>query len=266
MDMISPRLTHRALLLVACVVAFLLWTDTAQAQRRNRGRGTQQSSQKFDLDSWGQLGRAVRGSKDFYELSYYKKTGSGRKAKTKKTKAFLKIPAGIPLYLDLRIRLSQLKTAEPLLIFGRPITRDVANPTGAGLAGRDSQIQNAQVVLSGDLQNKLPFNKKYTDPRLPGLSWCEAPVVKSGGGLAVTYASVDTRVLLAKGAPVLKRVKADRKRLKSGMYVQLFGKKTKERPETKKKSDAQRECFEASMIVILDKRSLKMAYPRMWER
>ncbi len=263
----SPGFTHRqGVLLVACVMSLLIWSDTARAQSRGRGRVEKRPAAKFDLDSWGQLGKLVKGSADFYELTYYKKTGEGRKAKVTKTKAFLKIPAETLLYEDIRIRLGQLKENEDVVIFGKHVSRDVPDQTGRGRRGVDSQIQNASVVLSGELHGRLPFNRQFSDPRRSGHKWCEAKVTKSGGGLAVDYEGINSRVTMARGAPILKRMKANRKRLRNRVYVQLFGKKTAERPETKKKSDAKKESFEARLMVILDRGSLKTVYPLMWKR
>ena len=259
----------RCVLFFACVASLLVWSATARAEERGR----KQKARK--VSGWGQLGQPVKGSEDFYEITYYKrtgkKTGSTGRVKVKKTRAFLKITSKTLLYEDRRIPMEQLKPDEDLRIFGKPVSRQVPNRGGVGRGGVgqggvDSQIQNARVVLSADLHGKLPFDSEFKDPRYPEHKWLDVQVTKNGGGLWVKSLGVDNRVTMAKGAPILKRRKVEPGRLKSRLYVQFFAWTTSDRPDTGKKSDASKDSFRASMIVILDRRSLASVYPMMWKR
>lgn len=254
----SRRFIH-CVLVFACGVALVIGSDAAQAQERAK------KPKARKVASWGELARPVKGS-DFFEITYYKKTGSGRKVKVKKTKAFLKVTSKTLIYQDTRVPIAGLKASEDVRIFGKPVSRRVPDRGGAGRGGVDSQIQNARVVLSGDLHNRLPFNKEFYDPAAPGLKWIDAQITKTGGGLWAKTVGVDNRVTMAKGAPILKRAKVNSKRLKGRLYVQFFAWTTRDRPDTGKKSDANKDSFRASMIVILDRGSLATVYPMIWKR
>ena len=261
------RRLNRCVCLLVCGAVLLLWSDAARAQ----GRAKKPKTRK--VSSWGELGKPIKGS-DFYEITYYKKTGSGRKAKVKKTKAFLEVTSKSVIYRDARIGIGQLEPEQDVRIFGKPVSRQVPGGGGRGGGrggggaggGVDSQIQNARVVLSGDVHNNLPFDKEFVDPKARGYKWLEAKVTKSGGGLWVTSLGTDNRVTMAKGAPILKRAKVKPARLKGRLYIQFFARTTSERPDTGRKSDAKKDSFRASMIVILDRGSLASVYPLMWKR
>jgi hypothetical protein len=241
--------------------ALLLWSDASGAEERAPKQKTQKARK---VSGWGELGKPVKDS-DFYELTWFRKTGTGREAKIRKTSAFLKVTSKSLIYEDTRVAIDQLESGTDVRIFGRPVSEQVPN-RGDARGGVDHQIQNARVVLGDDLESKLPFDEEFVDPTAPDHKWVEAQVTKGTGGLWVKALGVDHRVTMERSAPVLKRAKVEPKRLKGRLYVQFFAWTTNERPDTGTKSDAEKPAFRAAMLVILDRGSLTTVYPLMWKR
>ncbi len=121
------RRLNRCVCLLVCGAVLLLWSDATRAQ----GRAKKPKTRK--VSSWGNLGKPIRGS-DFYEITYYKKTGSGRKTKVKKTKAFLKVTSKSLIYQDTRVAIGHLKTDEDRLLYSGPHTEMIVVPDGTAVA------------------------------------------------------------------------------------------------------------------------------------
>ena len=220
------------------------------------------------LSTWGQLGKPVKGSEDFYAFSYYAADSKGR---LKKQSGFLRIPKDQEVFRDDRLRVTDLKPGERIAVFGKVVERDVPQRggrggAGANVSGRDLQIQMAKVVLAGS-EKTVAVDEKVKVKRFPGLKWCEATVEQSKGGILVKYNSLEYRVTMDRSAPVLRRAKVersekvDKKLLRSGTAIFIRAKPSKTRPETKKKSDRKKSAFEVEQLVVVDKRLVKSVYP-----
>ena len=248
------------LAIVTLLAAALLpvFDSAALGQGRGRKRGRKEGKDKLhDLLVWGELGKPIRGSEGFYGFTYRKKD---KKGKLRKIEAFVKVPEAkkkCVFYKDHRITLKHLKRGDHVRIFGKPVESQVPYRGGAagGSTGRDYQIQNGQVLLAGELA-EFSLDRNYTYPKLPGVVWLEAEVQKTGGGLSVRFKGVNYRVAMAKRSALIKRVKIERKvfaKSKKKRYVFLHADAIKERPETRKRGDADKKSYQAARIMLLDR-------------
>jgi len=214
------------------------------------------------LVGWGRLGGA-RGKTGFHEFTLYRKDKRG---KPKPVQVLMQIPADVELLLDRQARPEELKEGEVLLVFGRPKEYDVDNSKAPGGArrgprtGKDRQIQNTRIILTG---TPLAVNETYKDSRDKELQWCQGAVSADGKkGVWIDYEGHKHRVLLAKGAPLLRRRKPSekvaRKLLKKGVYFWVEAEQTDADPGKKRKGDGA--AYTARKLVALDRRFLRTAY------
>ncbi|MEM7234247.1 MAG: hypothetical protein AAF517_18865 [Planctomycetota bacterium] len=269
----TESFAFRAVSVFAFVAAFLVSIDAnAQGRRGRRGKKNDEAKKReseFDIKAWGKLGKAIKGSDGFYEITYY--VSPGPKKKPKPVKAFVKIAEDCTVFHDRAIKVEQIKAGSNLHIFGKPVERDVPNRGGGGVnrGGTDRQIQNAQVVLCGDTES-FDIDERYKHPKLDDMKWLKAEAEQSKGGLSVKFGLSPYRVVLGKRSPVLLRqkvkrtVKLDKKLLRSGAMIRIFANKTRDRPETKRKSDKEKGAFQADRVVLLDRRYVRSIYPMTW--
>ena len=241
--------------LIAAVLSVLfvfVCASGACAQKDDGGAGG-------NLNQWGKLGKAVFGSKSFYDFSYFVKDERGRK---KSAKAFVQISAKTPLYFDRVVRIQDLKKGTKLRMFARAVEQEVrGGPPGGGggnfgqgRTGTDRQIQNAQLVILG---TGVEVNESYEDKKDKQLKWIDATVESVNSGLAVSYKGHTYRVTIARQAPIIVRTKVDPKYLKKARYIHVQGASSDTRPKTKSKSDASKVSFESARVIILDARSIR---------
>ena len=252
---------------IVCV-ASLAWVSAVfvlplrEAEAQGRGKKRPKEAKPYDLKSWGKILKAPKEADGFYELEYYKRNSKG---KLKKNKAFLKIPGKVVMYKDVAVRSKQLQEGDKVAIFGEPITHEHPARTGAGALGthKEYHIKTARVVLAGPPAS-FGIDETFTHQKSPKEKWIIADVVTTSGSLTVRYQGRDHKVLLVKKAPILKRIKIDNKKVRKGSTVRVFANKSKTRPETQKKADAKKGSFEATRIILMDRRYTKTAYPLMW--
>lgn len=211
------------------------------------------------LDGWGRLGSPLRDSDDFHQLTFYTKDSKGR---TKSEKILVQIPEEREVHLDMAVRVEDIESGKPAYVLARKVERDVPRRRGGGIGGnrggKDYQMQAARVVLVGD---ELAVNEKYTDPKDEAYRWYKGTVTQTTGGLAVQYDGHEYRVTMDTRAPILRRIKCDRKLLKSGQYVHVAGTKTAPPPEAEESASTRDlKAFAIQRVVILDRRYLTTAY------
>ncbi len=268
----ARRVIALAMVLVAVVAVDSIGQDTERRKRRGRRADRDEiPTRKFDLDTWGQLGKAVKGT-DFFEFTHHVKDKKGRR---KKVKAYLRVTDETELTADVRIPVEKIEDSSRVMIFGRPIVRDVPDRRGQGRGRKDAQIQNAHVVLTGFIDDHSVRNPKSKHTKLPGHKWCDGTAVKAGGGLLVKFDRTDHRVTLEKGAPVLHRLEIERKKLRSRSYIEVRANELEDLSELppsvaeKRAGDGKRDplgVFTARAVVVLDRRSVKKVYPLLWAR
>lgn len=270
--------TGRTILVAVFVVAggFLALTNDASAQRRRGGDKTaEKSEKKHDLRTIAKLGKGVRGNESFFDVSYSYRDKKGKK---KLQKAFLQIDAKADVYLDRQIRIQNLGAGKKIFILGRAVERDVQERGGGGggaggalggaggRSGKDRQIQNARVILTGDA---VEVNRSYVDPKDKAVKWIEATVSSSNAGLWVKYQGDEFRVTMGRKAPVLVRAKLtekERKILKKAKYIHLIADDSNVRPETKRRADLAKPSFDMKRLIVLDPRLLASTYPLLFAR
>lgn len=252
-------------------------------------KGERKAAKDADLAVRGTLGRSVSGADGFYEIQFSTRDEKGR---AKKTTAFLFLPEAseeekddgdlgtggderargargekessrrLEILYDRRLRSpTELEPGTKVAIFGKPIVHDVPG-RGGGLilSGKDYQIQNAQVILAGNLDT-FGIDRAVTVDKLPGYKWCFGEVNEDKGGLSVDFEGQSYRVTLAKAGPILSREALDREKLRKGASIDVVAAKTEHRPPSHRAADHDRPAFEAKRIVVLDRRLLRTIYP-----
>ena len=225
------------------------------------GNKTNVSKTAPDVESWGQIGKSVRGAKDFYEITYSKRNERGKR---KKTKAFLRIPSDLPIYEDRLIRWPTLEPAATVAIFGKVVKLTVPEPgEGRGQKLVDQfQIRDPRVLLAGDVMN-FRLDKKFKHSRLKGYKWLEGRVSQINGGFRIEIGGTEHHVKIKKETPILLRQRVDRKRLKKKLSIRLVAHKIAAKPVEK---PGKRESFEASQLVVIPKGLATVVYPMVWGR
>lgn len=262
--------TLGSVLVTASFFVLVPTSRSSAAPPPERGRPRSWTVKKADLRHIAKLGSPVRGSDGFFAVTYYY---TDEKGKRKSKKAFVKIDDKVSVYVDRQSRIEDLEPGKTAHVFGRVVEREVhdrdGGKGGGGLSGshrgKDRQIQNARVILSGD---ELETNPAFKDPKDKAVKWVQATVSMSNVGLWVKREGEEYRVTLLRRAPILRRTKAsasERKLLKSGRYVHLIAKKTDERPQTKSNLDAKKPSFEAKRVVVLQTPYLKTVYPMLFK-
>jgi hypothetical protein len=207
-----------------------------------------------DLDAWGTI-KEVKGT-DFWEFSYVKLDGKKRVKRT----AFIKVESDVAMLEDKLIQVSELKESDKVLMWGRIVERETPDMGGV-VGGMDRQIQNVAVIATGD---GVEVKGTFKDPRDPDMQWLEAEISKPGQALWASCDGAEYRVVMVRTVQAFKRdAAAESRKLKSGMYLQVEGSKSEERPDTKKAADAKKDSFNVKSLVILDSRLTKMAYPML---
>ena len=260
------RFTVRRLGTVAfCVLTFI--TAAFAGEQQTAKEGVSERSQRWieenaDFREWGKLGKPLRGFKNYYEITLYRKVD--RSGKVIREKALLKIPHSVLVYRDARIRMKDLKPKERLLVFGERSTVRAVAP-GAAEASTDRQVLRPRVLLTGQIE-KAFIQRAYKDRFQPKHEWCDVAVVKTAGGLVVNHRKHDYRITIPKGVPILRRGPGARKELENKRFVRVFAREIVDRPKFKRAQDERRECYGALMLVVLDPKSMKAAYPLIWAK
>jgi hypothetical protein len=224
----------------------------AETKPKKKAAAAKKSSS--DLDAWGTI-KEVKGT-GFWELSYAKVEGQKRV----KHSAFIKVESDLAMLEDKMMQVAELKEGDKVLMWGRPVERDTPGMGGVA-GGLDRQIQNVAVVAAGD---DVAVKGSFKDPKDANMQWLEATVSKPGQAIWANYEGGEYKVVMVRTVQAFKRDKAaESRKLKSGMYVQVEGTKSEERPETKSSADAKKESFSVKSLVILDTRLTKLAYPML---
>ena len=243
-----------AVVLLLIAVPLVLESKTASAQEKAAGEQAAKEKPAFGFKAWGKLGSPLKDAPGFYYLTYYQKGARGR---LKSVQAFLKLKEDLTPLMDRRVTDKDLKEGEELFILGKPLSRSVQSPFGGTL--KQLNITDCQAVLSG---KDVEVNLKYKNPRDSAIKWCRTKYL---GDLKVNYEKESYKLRLGRTCPILKRQEGTSKLLRRGAYIFVAGNKIDERPETKKKSDAKKECFEAEKVVVLDRGLIKKVYPAVFE-
>lgn len=218
----------------------------------------------FNLRGWGKVGMELKSGSGFREFTLYERDGRG---KLVSTKLILQVPEDAPLLADRRVRIGDLKEGESIAVLGRPKEYEVRGRRGgagggAGRSGRDYQIQNCQAVFVG---KDVAVKTGYKDRTDPATAWCQGTVARDGSkGLWMQYNGQEHRVAMGPRTPLVKRIEAPRKLLKTGVYLFVEAGECDEDPPARKKSDADKKCYRAKRLVLLDPRLLKTVYPAMF--
>ncbi|HLU50080.1 MAG TPA: hypothetical protein VK116_18410, partial [Planctomycetota bacterium] len=65
---------------------------------------------------------------------------------------------------------TELEVGAKIALFGKPVAHDIPGRGGVATGGKDHQIQNAQVVLAGELE-EFAIAREHVEERLPGYKW-----------------------------------------------------------------------------------------------
>jgi hypothetical protein len=259
-----------ASLLFACLLSAALGGMCLGAEARGKKKAAEPAEapepaarSSGDFYHWGKLGIPVSGTEDFVVLSY---TYLDEKKKKVSEKTMVQISESADLCADQQIRLEDLKESESVYILGKRVERDVpsrrggaggAGGAGGNSRGKDYQIQAARVILAGE---DLDVNLRFEDPKDKSIKWHKAVVTKSSAGLSVRYENNEHRVTLETGAPILRRVKCEKKLFKSGRYVLVKGSMTDVPAGAEKKATTPTTAVRPRRVVILDPRYMSSAY------
>jgi hypothetical protein len=220
------------------------------------GREEPAAGEREKLETWGAI-KEVKGT-EFFTLAYRKLEGKKLTARS----AFIKLSPEAELYADKAVAITDFKEGEAVWILGRPVERETPSKQG-GAGGTDRQLQNVSAVAAGV---NIRVNEKYRDPRDDKVRWCQAKVTKAGPSLTVKYQDSDFKVVMAKAPSYLRREKVERPAaLKSGLQVAVALEPIEERPETKAAADLKKESYQATQVVLLDRRLLGTLYPALLE-
>lgn len=218
------------------------------------GRDEPAAGEREKLETWGAV-KEVKGT-DFFTLTYRKLEGKKLTARS----AFIKMSGEAEVYADRAIAITELKEGEAVWVLGRPLERETPSKQG-GPGGTDRQLQNVSAVVAGA---SIRVNDKYRDPRDDKVRWCQATVTKAGPSITVKYQDSDFKVVMAKAPSYLRREKVEHLvALKSGVQVAVALEPIEERPETKAAADLKKESFQATRVVLLDRRLLGTLYPAL---
>ncbi|HVR73897.1 MAG TPA: hypothetical protein VMT52_06170 [Planctomycetota bacterium] len=220
------------------------------------GREEAAAGKREKLETWGAI-RGVKGT-DFFTLAYRKLEGKKLTVRS----AFIKLSAEAEFHADRAIAITELKEGETVWVLGRPIEREIPSRQGGG-SDTDHQIQNVSAIAAGE---SIRVNEKYRDPRDDKVRWCQATVTKAGPSISVKYGESVFKVVMAKAHSYLRREKVERPAaLKSGVHVAVALEPIEERPETRAAADLKKESFQATRVVLLDRRLMGTLYPALLE-
>jgi hypothetical protein len=210
----------------------------------------------------GKLGKAIRGSDNFYEFTLQERDAKG---KLLETKLLLKIPEKAVVLRDQRIEIKAILKGETACVLGRPVAYDVRdknNPQNIERRGKDYQIQASQAVFVG---KEIKTRPDYRDPKQPELRWCQGAVAEEvSKGLWVDYEEHPHKVVLTREAPVIRRLEAERKLLKSGAGVYLEARETSEKPSGPGAQGSDEKRYEAGVVILLDPKLAAGLYAAMF--
>lgn len=211
------------------------------------------AAKEFDLNVVATLGKSIRGS-EFFEVTYYVR---GEKKRPEKKRALVKIPASVPFLRDRLGALKECKEGDVIRIFGKPEEREVFG--AGGVAGRERIVKRGQVVVTGD----LAVVPDYKDRKDRELKWSEAEVEQAGKGtnMKVLIEGASFHVSMNKSYKMVVReeipeevlAKLRSRLLRRGALLIVKAKSSSEKPELKGK-DAELEAFEASRVILIDRR------------
>ena len=117
------------LFLVAGLLPALVTPGLAQ-DRVRKGKKKKASAPAFtnlQIDTWGRLGKERRGEDGVFDLTYFK---TDERGKRRSVKARVKIQEATPLWLDRRIKMTQLEGGKSVWAFGKAVARDVKDENG----------------------------------------------------------------------------------------------------------------------------------------
>ncbi len=224
-------------------------------------KGTENAKKKpsYDLIAWGQL-KPVKNQEGFYEFSYTAKV----KRKRRKLSAFVKIGDDLKVLKDQRATPKQLQVGTKALVLGRVYEKNSLDATG--LSSTVFSMRNVQALLIG---KGIKVNTDYRDPRDDEVMWYAAVVADSKKGVAFEIDKNEHQTTLDRKSLIIQRLVAEAEDLgksKKGFYAFILARKSEERPETKKKSDAKKEAFVTSRIILLDLTAVKAGlYYKIYE-
>ena len=206
----------------------------------------------YDLGGWGQL-KPVKGNEGFFEFA----CTAREKGRWRKLKAFVKLSDDLKVLADSRVELSEFKKDDKVFALGK--NREDTSVSPMGLSVTYYRIIGVQALLRG---KGIQVNKEYRDRKDKAVRWLDMLVETNDGQLEVTFfeqkgyrVEVSKRTLLLSRMPVeASLITANGK----GLYAFVLGKKSDERPDTGRKSDAKKPVFSTTRVIVLDPMAVKL--------
>ncbi len=229
----------------------LIFSSPALAQAKKGKKGKREAKEmeaekgKYDLEGLAILGKDIKESPGFYEMSYV--VQEGRK-KVKKS-AWLKVDSSTTLFRDVAVPVSAFQEGEELKIFTKPLETDQGGRGGYG--GKFRVMRATRVMIGG---KEVRVNEAFADPKDEEFIWCNVTVEKSGAAMTVLWESSSYKLSMDKRPAVLKRLEGDLKRdFRRNARLVVRANKTDVKPADQKK---ELDSFQAVQVFILEPKAL----------
>ena len=226
--------------------------EGVKGEGQKQGEEAARAKPSYDLVGWGQL-KPVKGSEGFFEFS----CTAREKGRWKKLKSFVKLSDDLKVLADTRAKLGEFKKDDKAFVLGK--SREDTSVSPMGLSITDYRIISVQAVFRG---KGLQVNEEYRDRKDKAVRWLDTLIETNDGELTVTFFDQKGyRVELGKRALLLSRMPAEASLVTAntkGLYAFVLGKKSEERPDTGRKSDAKKSVFSTSRVIVLDPMAVKL--------
>ncbi|MEE3053091.1 MAG: hypothetical protein VYB34_05105 [Planctomycetota bacterium] len=226
--------------------------EGGKGEGQKQGEEAARAKPAYDLVGWGQL-KPVKGNEGFFEFA----CTAREKGRWRKLKTFVKLSDDLKVLADSRVELSEFKKDDKVYALGK--NREDTSVSPMGLSVTYYRIIGVQALLRG---KGIQVNKEYRDRKDKAVRWLDMLVETNDGQLEVTFfEQKGYRVEVSKRTLLLSRMPAEASLITSnskGLYAFVLGKKSDERPDTGRKSDAKKPVFSTTRVIVLDPVAVKL--------